>query len=100
GKIDNDIAQFVKELLIFFGQAYKDHFGFNVGPIHDACTTMYLMKPELFEFQHLNVSIETKGEFSYVMTVVDKMNTTSLKANTYFSWYVDEVAISQVFEDV
>lgn len=100
GKIDNDIAQFVKELLIFFGQAYKDHFGFNGGPIHDACTTMYLMKPELFEFQHLNVSIETKGEFSYGMTVVDKLNTTGLKANTNFAWNVDQEAFWQVFEDV
>ncbi|WP_371807503.1 nucleoside hydrolase [Jeotgalicoccus sp. S0W5] len=100
GKIDNEIAQFVKELLIFFGQAYKDHFGFNGGPIHDACTTMYLMKPELFEMQHLNVSIETKGEFSYGMTAVDKLNVTGLQANTHFALSVDQDEFWNVFEAV
>lgn len=100
GKIDNEIAQFVKELLIFFGQAYKDHFGFNGGPIHDACTTMYLMKPDLFDMQHLNVSVETKGEFSYGMTAVDKLNVTGLKANTHFAWSVDEERFWDVFEAV
>ncbi|QQD84938.1 nucleoside hydrolase [Jeotgalicoccus sp. ATCC 8456] len=100
GKIDNEIAQFVKELLIFFGQAYKDHFGFNGGPIHDACTTMYLMKPELFEMQHLNVSIEIKGEFSYGMTAVDKLNVTGLQANTHFAWSVDQDEFWNVFEAV
>lgn len=100
GKIDNEIAQFVKELLIFFGQAYKDHFGFNGGPIHDACTTMYLMKPELFDMQHLNVSIETKGEFSYGMTAVDKLNVTGLQANTHFAWSVDQDEFWNVFEAV
>lgn len=100
GKIDNNIAQFVKELLIFFGQAYKDHFGFNGGPIHDACTTMYLMKPEIFDMQHVNVSIETKGEFSYGMTAVDKLNVTSLEPNTQFAWSVDQDEFWNVFEAV
>src|SRR5699024_593641 len=70
-RLEGEIAVFVNELLEFFGQAYKDHFDFEGGPIHDACTTMYLLEPDLFDMKHVNVSIETKGEFTYGMTAVD-----------------------------
>lgn len=100
GKIDNEIAVFVKELLIFFGEAYKDHFGFNGGPIHDACTTMYLLKPELFQTEYLNVTVETKGEYSYGMTVVDTLSVTGREPNTNVALGVDTNGFWTLFEEI
>ena len=99
-KIDNKIAVFVKELLIFFGETYKNHFGFNGGPIQDACTTMYLLKPELFETEYLNVTVETKGEYSYGMTVIDTLSVTGREPNTNVALGVDQEAFWTLFEEV
>lgn len=100
GKIDNKIAVFVKELLIFFGETYKNHFGFNGGPIHDACTTMYLLKPELFKTEYLNVTVETKGEYSYGMTVIDTLSVTGREPNTNVAFEVDTEAFWTLFEEI
>lgn len=41
-------------------------------PIHDVCTIMYLSNPEIFKTQKYNIGIETKGELTRGMTVVDR----------------------------
>ncbi|WP_040928172.1 nucleoside hydrolase [Nosocomiicoccus massiliensis] len=95
--IENDVAQFVKKLLIFFGQMYKDYFGINGGPIHDACTSMYLIHPELFDLKDVNITIETKGEATYGMTVVDLLKTTGKKENATFAIGVNQDAFWDEF---
>ncbi|WP_411844156.1 nucleoside hydrolase [Salinicoccus sp. HZC-1] len=99
-KIDNGIADFVSELLVFFGEAYRDHFGFEGGPIHDACTAMYLLKPDLFEFKNVHVDIETKGEFTYGMTAVDLLGVTGSQPNTKFAESVNREEFWNIFEDI
>src|SRR5699024_432449 len=99
-RLEGEIAVFVNELLEFFGQAYKDHFDFEGGPIHDACTTMYLLEPDLFDMKHVNVSIETKGEFTYGMTAVDLLGTTGLELNTLFAESVDQEKFWNLFEEI
>lgn len=99
-EVDNEIAVFVKELLIFFGEMYKNHFGFEGGPIHDACTTMYLIYPDMFQGVDVNVTIETKGKATYGMTVVDLLKTTGKDENAEFVTGVDQEAFWNVFMDV
>lgn len=99
-KVDNEVSIFVKELLIFFGETYKNHFGFNGGPIHDACTTMYLLKPELFKTEYLNVTVETKGEYTYGMTVIDTLSVTGREPNTNVALGVDTEGFWNLFEDI
>lgn len=98
--LDNKIAVFVKELLEFFGKMYENHFGFEGGPIHDACTTMYLTHPEMFQFVDVNVTIETRGAATYGMTVVDLLETTGKSENVKFATGVDEAKFWDVFTDV
>ncbi|WP_156290636.1 nucleoside hydrolase [Oceanobacillus salinisoli] len=88
-KIDNPIAEFVVELLKFFSQTYKEFFGFEGGPIHDACTVAYLIDPTIFELQHVHVDVETKGEFTYGMTSVDTLGVTKKEPNTHFAYKLD-----------
>ncbi|MFC3419614.1 nucleoside hydrolase [Salinicoccus hispanicus] len=99
-KVDNKVAKFVSELLVFFGDMYEDHFGIEGGPIHDACTTMYLLKPELFDFKHVHVAVETRGEFTYGATAVDLLNVTGRIPNTHFAHQVDQEAFWNLFEAV
>ena len=99
-KLDNDIAVFVKELLIFFAETYKNHFGFPGGPIHDACTTMYLINQDMFTFENVNVTIETKGEATYGMTVVDLLKTTGRLENVKFATGVNTETFWNIFQDV
>ncbi len=99
-KVDNKVADFVSELLVFFGDMYQEHFGMAGGPIHDACTTMYLLKPELFGFKHVHVAIETKGEFTYGATAVDLLGVTGRIPNTRFAHEVDQEAFWNLFEEI
>ncbi|WP_020008580.1 nucleoside hydrolase [Salinicoccus albus] len=98
--IDNKISHFVVELLEFFGKTNEELFGFDGGPIHDACTTMYLIQPELFNFKHVNVEIETKGEYTYGMTAVDLYNVTGRIPHVKFADSVDQEAFWQLFGEI
>ncbi len=80
--IQNPIAQCVAELLDFFMIYHRDpKWGFEGAPLHDPCTIAWLIKPELFEVQDCFVSIETKGEYTQGMTVVDRYLLTDKQPN-------------------
>ena len=49
---------------------------------------------------HVNVSIETKGEFTYGMTAVDLLGTTGLELNTLFAESVDQEKFWNLFEEI
>ncbi|GAA0449686.1 nucleoside hydrolase [Alkalibacillus silvisoli] len=83
--IDNPVSEFVVELLRFFKKTYKEVFGFDGAPIHDACTVAYLIDPSIFQTVDVRVDIETKGEFAYGMTCVDLLEVTGRTPNTKFA---------------
>lgn len=99
-QVGNPVSDFVAELLVFFMQAYKDHFGFSGGPIHDACTVVHLLDPSIFTFEHVHVAIETKGDHTYGMTVVDRLGVTGLEPNTYFATGLDHERFWNLFKRV
>ena len=61
---------------------------------------MYLIDPEMFTFEDVNVTIETKGEATYGMTVVDLLKTTGKAENVKFATGVDEETFWKIFLDV
>ncbi|AIQ11784.1 nucleoside hydrolase [Paenibacillus durus] len=69
--IANPVAGFVGELLTFFGKTYKEFFDFDAPPVHDVCSVVYCIDPSVFDCRFLNVTVETRGELSYGMTLVD-----------------------------
>ncbi|MFD2639990.1 nucleoside hydrolase [Piscibacillus salipiscarius] len=83
--INNNVSEFVVELLHFFTKTYQDVFDFEGAPIHDACTIAYLIDPSIFTFKHVHVDIETKGEHSYGMTAVDRLGVTGKEPNVHFA---------------
>ncbi len=88
-QIGNPVTDFVAELMQFFMYTYKEVFGMQGAPIHDACCVMYCMDPTVFECRKLRVDIETKGEFSYGMTVVDMLGVTGREPNVNVALNLD-----------
>ena len=88
--IDNPIALCVAELLDFFIVYHRDpKWGFTGAPLHDPCTIAWLLKPELFQAQDCWVGIETKGEHTQGMTVVDRYHLTGNTPNTTVLFNLD-----------
>ncbi|SPZ44357.1 Pyrimidine-specific ribonucleoside hydrolase rihA [Plesiomonas shigelloides] len=71
--ITNPIARTVAELLDFFIIYHRDpKWGFVGAPLHDPCTIAWLLRPELFTGIECHVSVETRGQYTVGMTVVDR----------------------------
>jgi purine nucleosidase len=68
----------------FFERFDMAKYGSEGAPLHDPCAIAYLLKPELFTGRHVNVAIETKGEFTLGMTVADWWRVSGREANAMF----------------
>ncbi|WP_066465877.1 uridine-preferring nucleoside hydrolase UriH [Sanguibacter suarezii] len=64
-------AQFVLELLEFFGETYRDAQGFDFPPVHDPCAVAYVIDPTIVTTQKVPVDIELTGTLTLGMTVAD-----------------------------
>ena len=81
--ITNPIARTVAELLDFFMIYHRDpKWGFVGAPLHDPCTIAWLLRPELFTGIECHVSVETQGQYTVGMTVVDRYRLTPHEPNT------------------
>lgn len=69
--INTKPAQFVVELLEFFGKMYKSAQGFTYPPVHDPCAVAYVINPDLIKTQKVPVNIELTGTLTLGMTVAD-----------------------------
>ena len=70
-KIGTGPAKFVRELMDFFAQAYKDTQGFDAPPVHDPCAVAYVIDPQIVRTVKAPVSVELRGELTLGMTVTD-----------------------------
>jgi purine nucleosidase len=61
--------------------------GSDGGPLHDPCVIAYLLQPTLFSGRHVNVVVETAGQFTLGETVVDWNRVTERAPNAY--WITD-----------
>lgn len=69
---------------------YRDHFKsyaqssyFKGDPSHDSCAVAYLIQPELFTLEKLNVVIDLSGRYSRGQTIVDRHQVTQRVPNVY-----------------
>jgi purine nucleosidase len=88
--VNNRISAFIIELLAFFSDTYREVFGFEGAPIHDACCVAYCIDSSAFSCKKLHVDIETKGEFSYGMTVIDLYGVTGKEPNVNVALTLDQ----------
>jgi purine nucleosidase len=57
--------------------------------LHDPCVIAYLLRPELFHGQRVNVAVETASQLTLGMTVVDWRGVTGRPANAHLLTEVD-----------
>ncbi|WP_173477215.1 nucleoside hydrolase [Paenibacillus pinihumi] len=88
-QIDTPAGRLVNDLLIFFRKTYQDMFDIADPPVHDVCCIAYCIDPTVVECKHYRVDIETKGELTYGMTLVDRHNVTGLAPNVQFAYKLD-----------
>jgi purine nucleosidase len=79
----------VAEMTEFFERFDKEKYGSAGAPLHDPCVTAYLIRPELFSGRHINVVIETAGEYTTGMTVADWWRVSGRPANAMFMGDID-----------
>lgn len=68
----------------FFERFDMAKYGTEGAPLHDPCTIAYLLQPDLFSGRHINVEIETRGEFTLGMTVADWWRVSGRQPNAMF----------------
>jgi purine nucleosidase len=72
------------EMLEFFERFDEKKYGWEGGPLHDPCVIAWLLRPELFEGRHINVVIETAGQYTAGMTVADYWGVTGRPPNVTY----------------
>ena len=97
--IDHPVARLIDELLQFFGQTYRQNFGFAGPPIHDACAVSYVIDPAVIQTRRVNVAIETHGTFTYGMTVCDIYGVTGRKPNADVGMELDRLRFWDILLD-
>jgi purine nucleosidase len=83
------VARAVASWTDFFERFDTAKYGSEGAPLHDPCVIAYLVKPELFHGRHVNVMIETKGEFTLGATVADWWRVSGREPNAMFMGGVD-----------
>lgn len=82
--IGNRTGQAVFEMLTFSEGFDLQKYGWSGAPLHDPTVIAYLLKPELFEGRHCNVTIETGSELTVGMTVTDYWHVTGKVRNVNY----------------
>ncbi|WP_325058495.1 nucleoside hydrolase [Lentibacillus cibarius] len=93
--IDTPAAAAVMDMLHFYSGAYKGQFA--GAALHDPCPVAYLIDPAMFQLENVRVDIETKGEFTYGMTVIDGSDRPNREPNVQFARQLDSDRFWQLF---
>ncbi|AIQ37828.1 ribonucleoside hydrolase [Paenibacillus sp. FSL R5-0345] len=92
------VSTMVGELLDFYS-IYGKKMGYVGSALHDPCAVAWLLHPELFESEHLYVTVETEGKLTRGMTVADKRKKTVRPANVEVLVGVDREAFMKLIFD-
>ncbi len=92
------VSTMVGELLDFYS-IYGKKMGYVGSALHDPCAVAWLLRPELFESEHLYVTVETEGKLTRGMTVADKRKKTDRPANVEVLVGVDREAFMKLIFD-
>jgi inosine-uridine nucleoside N-ribohydrolase len=68
----------------------------DTAPVHDAVCVAALLNEAILETRHLNVVVETKGEYTVGRTVVDHENRTTRSPNCHVALHADRAAFVEL----
>jgi inosine-uridine nucleoside N-ribohydrolase len=95
------LAAVFADLFVYFSDVYVSrHDNMLGGAVHDPCAVLALTHPQLFTTVDQHVRIETSGELTRGMTVIDKRGLIErLNPNCTVVWDVDAEAAFDVIVD-
>lgn len=98
--IKNPVAHAFEGLLNFF-EIYHENpkWGFKGAPLHDPCTIAWLIDPDMFKSELMNVDVETQGELVKGETVCDYYELTGKPKNTEVLLDIDREAFIKLIMD-
>ncbi|HEY9009914.1 MAG TPA: nucleoside hydrolase [Devosia sp.] len=82
--LSNRSGRAVYDMLSFSERFDLKKYGWDGAPLHDPCVIAYLLRPDLFEGRHCNVSIETASNLTMGATVVDYWHVTDKPRNVFY----------------
>ena len=97
--LDNEVAMATAGMLSFFHRYDTKKYGSEGAPLHDPCTVAWLLKPELFETELCNLSVETKSELTMGHTAVDFWHVTDRQPNVNWTYSVDADGFYELLTD-
>ena len=85
----NRTSLIAAELLEFFKVAYHQRYGYEGPALHDPCVIAYLIQPDLFTLEGMNVTVDMTDGPSFGRTVCDIYNVLNLPENARVAIKVD-----------
>ncbi len=87
--IGKPVATYVAELFDFFGQTYKEKFGYEAPPVHDPCAVAVVAEADLIRGHQMHVEIELAGKWTRGCMVCDVHNTLKQEVNARVGFDLD-----------
>ncbi|WP_025886415.1 nucleoside hydrolase [Asaia prunellae] len=97
--LGNAAGRCVGGMLGFSERFDLEKYGWAGAPLHDPCTIMWLLRPDLFQGRLVNVEVETQSALSSGQTVVDYWSVTGRAANALYLRDVDSDGFYQVLTE-
>ncbi|MFJ6995559.1 nucleoside hydrolase [Streptomyces sp. NPDC003090] len=93
------LAEMSAALLTYFGDTYREVFGFPAPPLHDPLTVAHIAAPDLLTLVHVPVAVELIGTHTRGATVVDLDGVTGAAPNAHVAVDVDVPAYWDLIVD-
>jgi len=87
--VGNRAGALIAALVRSHGLIESEQMGTDGCPLHDPTVIAYLLQPSLFSGRKVNVTVETRGDFTVGETVVDWRGVTNRPANALWLNQVD-----------
>ncbi|NNC23410.1 nucleoside hydrolase [Salinisphaera sp. USBA-960] len=90
--IDTKPAHVVADMLDFSVRYDESKYGADRAPLHDCCTLLSLLRPELFEFKECAIQVETESPLTSGHTAVDLWGVTGQSHNAWWAHAIEHEA--------
>ena len=91
-QIGTTAGKVVADMLDFSVRYDESKYASDGAPLHDPCTLLYLLDPDLFDLKTCAVRVETDSELTYGHTAVDFWGVTEWTRNVRWAYAVDHEA--------
>lgn len=98
-EIGNAASRCVAGMLGFSERFDLEKYTWDGAPLHDPCTIMWLIQPDLFRGREVNVEVETQSALCVGETVVDYWGVTGRPANTLYLRNVESEGFYEVLTE-